>query len=222
MLVENGDTEKIKELIMLVENGNTEKRKELITILFDQMIAYANNLLVLARFYGQEIDYNNQPFRRNYFFIKKEDKELIKTILKDRIDQNEVINTGLSRLNCGILMMDEDDAVKETMAAVYLAGVILKFIENAEKHGEKESLEYSVTEGVDNIEFIFKNKINKSKEVKSKGMTKKFFVTLLNMLPQDGYEIEMYEKENNFISKLKIFNIKEERKKRIFWHNERN
>lgn len=191
---------------MIVNNidNDAEKTLKLITILFDQMIAYANNLLVLAIFYGQNIRFDKQPFRRDFYFIEEDDKKLIKAVLNYRF--GEKFNDELNNLQCGILMMEERDSVKSEMAGVYLAGVILKFIENAEKHGKPSSLACEVKKNDDDMEIIFSNEIGEKKNVKSKGMTKKFFVTFLNILPRNGYEIQMGEDNGKYISKLIIFN----------------
>lgn len=192
---------------MIVNNidNDAEKTLKLITILFDQMIAYANNLLVLAIFYGQNIRFDKQPFIRDFYFIGEDDKKLIKAVLNYRFGEN--FNDELNNLQCGILMMEERDSVKSEMAGVYLAGVILKFIENAEKHGKPSSLACEIKKNDDDdMEIIFSNEIGEKKNVKSKGMTKKFFVTFLNILPRNGYEIQMGEENGKYISKLIIFN----------------
>ena len=67
-------------------------------------------------------------------------------------------------------------------------------------------IETRVKKNDDDMEIIFSNEIGEKKNVKSKGMTKKFFVTFLNILPRNGYEIQMGEDNGKYISKLIIFN----------------
>ena len=184
------------------------KIETLITILFDNMIAYAHNLLILAKFYGQKFKVDQQPFKRMHYQMKG--KNLIKAVL----EKNGFNIEKFDSLNNGIIMLDLDNDKKKIMAEVFLVGIILKFRENAKNHGVNNQLYCNINARGDYMEIIFSNEIGEQNSVRSKGMTKKFFVEFLNLLEKEnGYEIQMYKKGKYFKSKLKIFNKKEEEQK---------
>ena len=197
------------------DGNNCDKVKTLITILFDNMIAYAHNLLVLSEYYGQKIDVNEQPFQRMHYPI--EDKKLIECILGSI--PNEGGSSGINELNNGVLILGIDDKYKKTLAEVFLAGIILKFIENAECHGEKRSLKYAIKVDDEDIIIKFTNNIKKGDQRTGRGMTKRFFVEYIGLLNSSkGYEIKMYnDKANNmYISELKICNKNIEQESPMF------
>ena len=202
------------------DGNNCDKVKTLITILFDNMIAYAHNLLVLSEYYGQKIDVNEQPFQRMHYPIGT--KKLIKCILGSLPNEEGSLGINekeLAKLNNGVLILGIDDKDKKTLAEVFLAGIILKFIENAENHGEEGSLKYAIKVDDEDIIIKFTNNIKKGDQRTGRGMTKRFFVEYIGLLNSSkGYEIKMYnDKANNiYISELKICNKNIEQESSMF------